>query len=109
MWIRIHNPGLDCIFLFSVKYLQMADSLGLGETTYHLSDAKNLRMKLLKIAENVDLMSKKIAALVTDSGSVLDPHFQCCGSGSGRIRTFFSDPDPVKFSGSDHKKSYNKK
>ena len=37
---------------------------------------------------------------------------QCCGSGSGWIRTFWSDPDPVKFSGSgsgsDHKKSYNK-
>jgi hypothetical protein len=45
----------------------MADSLGAGETTYHLSDAKTLRMKLLKIAENVDLMSKKIAALGTDS------------------------------------------
>ena len=25
---------------------------------------------------------------------------QCCGSGSGRIRTFLPDPDPVKFSGS---------
>ena len=25
---------------------------------------------------------------------------QCCGSGSSRIRTFFSDPDPFKFSGS---------
>ena len=45
----------------------MADSLGNGETSYHLSDAKNLRMKLLKIAENVDLMSKKIGALGTDS------------------------------------------
>ena len=24
---------------------------------------------------------------------------QCCGSGSSQIRTFWSDPDPVKFSG----------
>jgi hypothetical protein len=46
----------------------MAESLGIGETTYHLSDAKNLRLKLLKIAENVDLMSKKIAGLGLDSG-----------------------------------------
>ncbi len=46
----------------------MADSLGQGETTYHLSDAKSLRLKLLKIAENVDLMSKKIGGLGTDSG-----------------------------------------
>ncbi len=53
--------------LFSVQYLQMAESLAVGETTYHLSDAKSLRLKLLKIAENVDLMSKKIAALGTNS------------------------------------------
>jgi uroporphyrinogen-III synthase len=45
----------------------MAESLAVGETTYHLSDAKSLRLKLLKIAENVDLMSKKIAALGTNS------------------------------------------
>ena len=44
----------------------MHQSFTAGETNYHLSDAKNLRMKLLKIAENVDLMSKKISVLGTD-------------------------------------------
>ena len=45
----------------------MSDSLCRGETTYHLSDAKALRLKLLKLAEGVDLMSKKISALGTDT------------------------------------------
>ena len=27
--------------------------------------------------------------------SLPSPNLQCCGSGSGRIRTFFSDPDPT--------------
>ena len=35
-------------------------SLVAGESTYHSSDAKMLRLKLLKVAENIDLMSKKI-------------------------------------------------
>ena len=43
----------------------MASSLNHGETTYHLEDVKLLRVKLLKIAENVDVMSKKVAALGT--------------------------------------------
>ena len=40
-----------------------------GETSYHLSDAKNLRLKLLKLAESVDLMSKKISLLGTENMS----------------------------------------
>jgi len=51
----------------SEKYMTMSDSLWAGETTYHLQDAKTLRMKLLKLAEAVDLMSKKIAGLGTDT------------------------------------------
>ena len=31
---------------------------------------------------------------------ITPPPDQCCGSWSGRIRTFFSDMDPVKFFGS---------
>lgn len=50
----------------SPQYLKMADSLNNGETNYHLDDAKILRVKLLKIAENVDSMSKKIASLGTE-------------------------------------------
>lgn len=50
----------------SPQYLKMADSLNNGETNYHLDDAKVLRVKLLKIAENVDSMSKKIHTLGTE-------------------------------------------
>jgi len=53
----------------SEKYLEITDSLSNGETNYHLADAKDLRLKLLKLAESVDLMSKKIAALGTESQS----------------------------------------
>ena len=38
----------------------MYDSLMDGDNTYHSSDAKMLRVKLLKVAENIDMMSKKI-------------------------------------------------
>ena len=41
----------------------MYDSLMDGDNTYHSSDAKMLRVKLLKVAENIDMMSKKIQAL----------------------------------------------
>ena len=47
----------------SPQYLQMYDSLMAGDNTYHSSDAKMLRVKLLKVAENIDMMSKKIQAL----------------------------------------------
>ena len=51
----------------SPQYLAMYDSLLAGESTYHSSDAKMLRLKLLKVAENIDLMSKKIQQLGTDN------------------------------------------
>ena len=41
----------------------MYNSLMNGDSTYHSSDAKMLRVKLLKVAENIDMMSKKIQAL----------------------------------------------
>merc|ERR1719211_402370 len=41
----------------------MYESLMDGDNTYHSSDAKMLRVKLLKVAENIDMMSKKIQAL----------------------------------------------
>ena len=49
------------------QYLAMYDSLMSGETNYHSSDVKTLRVKLLKVAENIDLMSKKIQALGVDN------------------------------------------
>jgi len=51
----------------SPKYVAMYDSLMQGETSYHSSDAKLLRVKLLKVAENIDMMSKKIQALGLDT------------------------------------------
>ena len=47
----------------SPQYLNMYQSLMVGDSTYHISDVKLLRVKLLKIAENIDLMSKKIQSL----------------------------------------------
>lgn len=47
----------------SPRYVAMHASLVAGETTYQAGDVKMLRVKLLKIAENIDLMSKKIASL----------------------------------------------
>ena len=41
----------------------MYESLLHGDTTYHLEDAKTVRLKLLKIGESVDLISKKISEL----------------------------------------------
>ena len=51
----------------SPQYISMYDSLMAGETTYHSSDVKMLRVKLLKVAENIDLMSKKIQALGSEN------------------------------------------
>jgi len=51
----------------SPKYVAMYESLTAGETSYHSSDAKLLRVKLLKVAENIDMMSKKIQALGLDT------------------------------------------
>lgn len=53
------------------QYLAMYDSLMAGETNYHSSDVKTLRVKLLKVAENIDLMSKKIQALGVDNSQEL--------------------------------------
>merc|ERR1711962_1218746 len=51
----------------SPKYLNMHASLMHGENTYNLDDAKLLRVRLLKLAENIDLMSKRIESLGRDS------------------------------------------
>ena len=51
------------------QYLAMYDSLMAGESNYHSSDVKTLRVKLLKVAENIDLMSKKIQALGVDNSN----------------------------------------
>jgi len=53
------NAGAD----LSEQYSMMYESLLHGDTTYHLEDAKTVRLKLLKIGESVDLISKKISEL----------------------------------------------
>jgi len=53
------NAGAE----LSDQYSMMYESLLHGDTTYHLEDAKTVRLKLLKIGESVDLISKKISEL----------------------------------------------
>jgi rabenosyn-5 len=47
----------------SSKYRQMAESLNNGESAYQIEEAKILRLQVLKAAETVDAVSKKIAEL----------------------------------------------
>nr|CAD7594024.1 unnamed protein product [Timema genevievae] len=47
------------------QYGKMCNSLNCGESTYHLEDAQRLRVKVLKLAESIDLLSNKIAVLGT--------------------------------------------
>lgn len=47
----------------SEKYRKMAASLHNGESTYQLEEVKVLRLHVLKAAETVDAVSKKIASL----------------------------------------------
>lgn len=48
------------------EYRVMVESLFRGEEEYKLKEVETVRVKLLKIADNIDVMSKKIAALNTD-------------------------------------------
>ncbi|GAB6029146.1 Zinc finger, FYVE domain containing 20 [Chamberlinius hualienensis] len=49
------------------RYYQMVESLRSGATTYTSSDVEAFRMKLLKLAETIDVFSKKILLLGTKS------------------------------------------
>uniref|UniRef100_T1J0G3 FYVE-type domain-containing protein n=1 Tax=Strigamia maritima TaxID=126957 RepID=T1J0G3_STRMM len=48
-------------------YTKMADSLNVGETNYNLRDAQDLRIKLIRLSENIDLLSKRIIGLGKDN------------------------------------------
>ncbi|KAK0167842.1 hypothetical protein PV327_001699 [Microctonus hyperodae] len=50
---------------FMTMYLKMWESLSEGETTYDLRDAQILRVKIAKVGENVDNISKRILAIGT--------------------------------------------
>lgn len=49
--------------------LKMSESLNLGETTYSLADANDLKKKLTRLGETSDLMSRKIEALGFTKGT----------------------------------------
>ncbi|GFG29369.1 hypothetical protein Cfor_06116, partial [Coptotermes formosanus] len=49
----------------AVTYSKMCQSLNSGESTYNLTDAQVVRVKLLKLAESIDSLSNKIAVLGT--------------------------------------------
>lgn len=53
----------------SPLYVKMANSLNAGEANFHLDDAQSVRVKLLKLSESVDLLSKRIVALSHDGMS----------------------------------------
>ncbi|XP_003703620.2 rabenosyn-5 [Megachile rotundata] len=44
-------------------YNKMWESLSEGESTYNLEDAQTLRVKIAKLGENIDLISKRISVL----------------------------------------------
>lgn len=54
------------------QYVQMAESLSAGETTYNLQDAEELRMKILKTGDNLNSMAQKIRNLGIGSQDVTD-------------------------------------
>lgn len=55
------------------QYYRMVDSLQEGQSNYTLGEVQALRVKLTKIAENVDLISRKIGALGTQDGGPVGP------------------------------------
>ncbi|XP_023231624.1 rabenosyn-5-like [Centruroides sculpturatus] len=54
-------------------YCKKADSINAGETRYNLKDAQDLHVRLKKLAESIDLISRKIATLDTQSESAPNP------------------------------------
>lgn len=55
-------------------YIKMADSINLGDIQYDLEEAAQVRMKLVKMYETVDILSKKIASLGTQAEKPPSPH-----------------------------------
>lgn len=51
------------------QYYKMVESLSEGETNYTLEEAQMLRVRLTKIAESVDLISRKIGSHMPAEGS----------------------------------------
>ncbi|KAK9500713.1 hypothetical protein O3M35_001927 [Rhynocoris fuscipes] len=49
------------------QYMKMSSSLNAGESVYNLQEAQIVKVKLLKLAENIDTLSSKIAVLGKDT------------------------------------------
>lgn len=64
MYERMREHMTEILGLLPLYY-KMADALSYGETSYSLKDAQELRMKLTKLAENIDIISRKISVLGT--------------------------------------------
>lgn len=59
--------------LLQPTYTKMADSINLGDIHYDLQEAAEVRAKLVRMYESVDIISKKIAALGTQAEKPLSP------------------------------------
>uniref|UniRef100_T1HBW2 C2H2-type domain-containing protein n=1 Tax=Rhodnius prolixus TaxID=13249 RepID=T1HBW2_RHOPR len=51
----------------SCQYIKMSISLNAGESVYDLQEAQKIKVRLLKLAENIDSLSSKIAVLGKDT------------------------------------------
>ena len=55
------------------QFIEMSDSLNSGETTFRLTDATSLRLKIMKHYEHVDSLSKSIASLGVNTDDAPSP------------------------------------
>lgn len=68
MYERLHSSMEECVRLCPV-YTKMAESLNNGESNYHLRDAQELRVKVIRLSETIDMLSKRIVTLNRDNPS----------------------------------------
>ncbi|CAK8675954.1 unnamed protein product [Clavelina lepadiformis] len=59
------RTATDAATRHAPEYERMADSLNIGEEDYDLNSASDMRFKMIKLYETIDVLSKKIAALNT--------------------------------------------
>ncbi|KAG8175990.1 hypothetical protein JTE90_018056 [Oedothorax gibbosus] len=64
--VEIYDRLKDCINQVENQvpvYMEMLESLNSGETNYQLQDIQELKIKITKLAEKIDIHSKRIAKL----------------------------------------------
>ncbi|GFY67535.1 rabenosyn-5 [Trichonephila inaurata madagascariensis] len=57
------REGMNEVEKLVPQYIEMIESLNSGETDYQLQDAQTLKLKITKLAEKIDVHSKRIAKL----------------------------------------------